>query len=263
MRPQTISRRTLLLGVFGVAAIVAVVVVLALRNEPPPDVARGGEPLPVVLVHGYGGNAASMSAIQARLQRAGRQVTSIDLPNGGTGDIVQSARVVVDTVQATGSPKVDLIGFSMGGVVVRTYLDEFGGSARARYVITLASPNHGTSVAGLAAIADPGLCTGACAQLAPDSSFLEELNEPDETPEGPAFVALWTERDETVRPPESGELDGALNIRIQDVCPSSQIGHGDMARDPVVLGLIVATLTGELSAPPADDSCAELATLGL
>ena len=241
-------------GAIATAVIVAVVLAVLMRDEEPPAVALGGEPLPVVLVHGYGGSSESMSAIEARLQREGRQVTSVDLPNGGTGDIVTSARSVAAAVQASGSRKVDLIGFSMGGVVVRAYLEELGGSAHARYVITLASPHHGTDIAGLAALADPGLCTGACRQLAPDSAFLEELNEPDETPQGPGFVAVWTERDETVTPPESAELEGALNIKIQDVCPTSQIGHGDMARDPVVMGIIVTTVTGKLSAPPDEGS---------
>jgi triacylglycerol esterase/lipase EstA (alpha/beta hydrolase family) len=240
--------------------VVAVAAVLLLSGEEEvPEVARGGEPLPVILVHGYGGSSASMGTIQARIEREGRPVVAVDLPNGGQGDMAESARVVADAVEATGAQQVDLIGFSMGGVVVRAYLDDFG-VGKVRYVITLASPHHGTDVAGLAAFADPGACTGACEQLRPESSFLEDLNDPDETPEGPAFVTVWTEDDQTVTPPDSAELEGALNIKIQDVCPGAAIDHGDVARDPAVMGILVTTLTGRMSGPPTD--CAALASLG-
>jgi len=260
-----VTRRRL---VFASAVIVIPVVVTAAffllgRNEEdPPNLNRGGEPLPVILVHGYGGTASSMAAIEERLRTDGRRVVPLDLPDGGTGDILDSARVVDQAVRATGAGTVDLIGFSMGGVVVRTYVAELGGASRARYVVTLASPHHGTDLAGLAAFADPSACTGACAQLAPESEFLAELNEPDETPTGPAFVTVWTERDETVTPPESAELDGALNIKIQDVCPGSRIGHGEVVRDPAVLGLIVETLSGRVAEVPPPDRCSALATLG-
>jgi triacylglycerol esterase/lipase EstA (alpha/beta hydrolase family) len=239
--------------------VVVVAGLLLTQDEEITEVARGGEPLPVILVHGYGGTSGSMATIKARLEREGRAVVAVDLPNGGEGDITESARVVAEAVEATGSPTVDLIGFSMGGVVVRSYLEDFG-VARVRYVIALASPNHGTDVAGLAAFADPGACSGACAQLAPESEFLEELNDPDETPEGPAFVTVWTEEDQTVTPPESAVLDGALNVKIQDVCPDSRIDHGEVARDPAVLGIIVTTLTGAMAGPPTD--CASLTALG-
>jgi triacylglycerol esterase/lipase EstA (alpha/beta hydrolase family) len=241
-----------------VAAAVAAVFLLG-GSEEVPNVARGGEVVPVVLVHGYGGSSASMGTIQARLEREGRPVTAVDLPNGGEGDMVESARVVADAVEATGAPTVDLVGFSMGGVVVRTYIDEFGVD-RVRYAITLASPHHGTDVAGLAAFADPGACTGACAQLRPESGFLEDLNDPDETPAGPAFVTVWTEDDQTVTPPDSAVLDGALNIKIQDVCPGSTIDHGDVARHSAVMGIIVTTVTGRMTGAPTD--CEAMSSLG-
>jgi triacylglycerol esterase/lipase EstA (alpha/beta hydrolase family) len=257
------SRRGLLaataLVIFAGAAIFFFV---RARPEEPPNLARGGDPFPVILVHGYGGGSTSMHAIEARLVREGRRVVSLDLPDGGVGDISGSAEEVARAVDETGSPTVDLIGFSMGGVVVRSYVADLGGTERARYVMTLASPHHGTKVAGLASLGDPGACTGACEQLAPGSSFLERLNDPDETPEGPAFVTVWTEADETVTPPDSARLDGALNIKVQDVCPGSRVGHAQMVTDPVVLGLIVETLAGLATGVPEPSRCDELGALG-
>ncbi len=239
--------------------LVAVVLLLRTQSEPPP---RASGPVPVVLVHGFGGDSSAMAAIQARLQREGLQVTSVDLPGGGIGDITESAGTVAAAVEATRSSTVDLIGFSMGGLVIRAYLEHHDGLHRARHVVTLGSPHHGTNIAGAAAVADPGLCTGACEQMTPGSGFLEELNEPDETPAGPSFVTVWTSFDETVTPPETATLEGAVNVQVQSVCPTSTAGHGDLPRDPMVLGLIVQTLRGKTLTAPEPNDCQRLSRLG-
>ncbi len=256
----TPQRRRLLIGALVLVAALAAGFVFSRTGSEPPLRASG--PVPVVLVHGFGGDSSSMAAIQARLQREGLQVISLDLPNGGTGDIVDSAKAVADAVDDTRSSTVDLIGFSMGGLVIRAYLEHHDGLDRARHVVTLGSPHHGTNIAGAAAIADPGLCVDACDQMTPGSAFLEELNEPDETPPGPSFVTVWTSLDETVIPPETATLDGAVNVQVQSVCPGSTPGHGDLPRDPMVLGLIVRALRGELVATPGPAACQRLTRLG-
>ncbi len=257
------ARRRLVVAVvaLSLAAVAAALFFLVNDNDEIP-LPRSGGSAPVVLVHGYGGDSSAMASIAARLGREGLEVISVDLPDGGIGDISESARVLADAVAGTGAANVDLVGFSAGGVVARAYLEQLGGLARARYVITLGSPHHGTSIAGAAVLTDPGLCIDACAQLAPGSGLLEELNEPDETPPGPVFVTVRTSLDETVIPPDTAMLDGAINIEVQSVCPGSRSGHGDLVRDPLVLGVIVETLTGKLREAPDEASCERLTALG-
>lgn len=255
------QQRRLVLAVLVLSVVAIAAIWFFMRDEevPPP---RSSGPAPVVLVHGYGGNSSAMASIAARLEREGLEVTSLDLPDGGRGDLEASAGVVAAAVDAIGAEHVDLIGFSAGGVVVRAYLEHFDGIDKARYVITLGSPHHGTTLGGAIILADPGLCVDACAQMAPGSEFLEELNEPDETPAGPVFVTVWTILDETVTPPDTAELDGAINVQVQSVCPASRAGHGDLPRDPMVLGLILETLRGDLRAAPDEASCQRLTALG-
>lgn len=140
---------------------------------------------------------------------------------------------------------MDVIGFSAGGVVARLWVAEQGGDELARRVVTLGSPHHGTEVAALAAAFAPSSCPAACQELAPGSSLLGRLNRGDETPAGPAWVTVWTRDDEVVTPPESGSLEGALDIPVQDVCPGRTVAHGDLPSDPVVqvliLGAVAAT----------------------
>ena len=56
------------------------------------------------------------------------------------------------------------------------------------------------------------------------------------------WVALWTEDDKTVVPPDSGSLDGALDISLQSVCPGVHVGHADVPRTPAVISIVEAVL---------------------
>jgi triacylglycerol esterase/lipase EstA (alpha/beta hydrolase family) len=116
--------------------------------------------------------------------------------------------------------------------------------------VTLGSPHHGTDLAELAG-GTLG-CPVACQQLAAGSELLNRLNAGDETPEGPVFVSVWTADDETVTPPESAELDGALNIGVQSICAGAEVSHGDLPDEPVVQSLVeLALAADEPVAPPA------------
>lgn len=218
--------------------------------------------VPVVLVHGFGGTTDNMTTIAARLRADGRETISVSLPELGTADIGLSVREVERVVRASGARTVDLVGYSLGGVVVRAWVDSGSDSASPRRVVTIASPHHGAQLAETAAVFDPSGCVGACAQLRPGSQFLRELNAPDETPGPAAWTTIWTSRDETVTPPESARLTGAVNVRLQDVCPDSGVGHGSINRNPLPMGLVVLALRGELGATPSAARCAEVRELG-
>ncbi|CAN5660058.1 lipase [soil metagenome] len=244
----------------GTAAVVAAGVIAAVVVAARPPAARR-EVVPVVLVPGYLGTAAQMSELGRALRRAGREVVPVTLPGRGTGDMTASAQGLARAVEATGAARVDLVGFSAGGIVVRTFLSELDGTERTRRVVLLGAPNHGAEVAELATSVDPGLCTGACAQIAPGSSFLERLNR-DETPDGSDYTTVWTDRDTTVTPPASALLEGATNIRVQDVCGGATTSHGDLVRDPVALGLTVLALAGDLDRVPEGRRCALAHSVG-
>jgi triacylglycerol lipase len=218
--------------------------------------------VPVLLVHGYGGDPDSMRALEEALERGGRRVIAVALPARGTADIRISARAVAAGVDDTGAAKIDFVGYSIGGIVVRSYLRDEGGLERARRIILLGAPNHGAQVAAVATAADPSSCTGACAQLTPGSSFIAALNAGDETPPGPQFVSIWTADDRVVTPPDSAVLDGAINVRLQDVCADAFVEHGDLVRYPLPVALVLRSLREGLDAPPDPSECESLRTRG-
>ena len=256
-------RRRILVVALAVAVLLGAAAAAAagLWRRSGPEPARTAE-VPVLLVPGYNGTPGSLGALAARLRAAGREVVVVGLPDRGTGDLRASARVLAAAVDRTGAARVDLVGFSAGGVAVRVLLADPVRAPRARRVVLLGTPNHGTELAGAAAALDPGLCAGACAQLVPGSALLAELNRGDETPPGPEFFSIWTALDQTVTPPATALLEGAANIRVQDVCPSARLGHGGLVADPLALGLVMGALAGTLPDPPSSGDCVALRAAG-
>jgi triacylglycerol lipase len=264
LRSLSPRRRLLLLAVALLALAGSLAgLVLGLRPEQVTKPPEG--PVPVVLVHGYDGTPLTLTTLAARLRADGRQVLTVALPDRGTGDIEVSAEVLARTVDATGAGRVDLVGYSAGGIVVRDYLAQPGRAARTRHVVLLGTPNHGAQLAVLAALLGPRMCNGACAQLAPDSPLLERLNRLVgglEIPSGPDFTSIWTAQDQTVTPPASAMLTGARNIRLQDVCADSRTSHGGLVRDPLAIGLVVRAVDGALTRQPGLADCNALRASG-
>jgi triacylglycerol lipase len=193
--------------------------------------------IPVVLVHGYDGSPDAMDTIGRRLERNGRTVLYVKLPDRGRAPIGDSGRTVAAVVRASRARRIDLVGFSLGGLAVRAFLRSEGGAARARRVVLLGTPNHGTALA--AGGAGSG-CDRSCAQMAPESGFLRALNSGDETP-GPArYVSVYSRFDETVVPPRTSRLAGATNIALG----APALSHVDLVADPRPVGLTLRALAG-------------------
>jgi triacylglycerol esterase/lipase EstA (alpha/beta hydrolase family) len=225
-------------------------------------VVQQDRPGPVLLVPGYGGSTGALSGLAARLSAAGRDAQVVTLPGGATGDLRDQAKALDGAARTaiarTGSPSVDVVGYSAGGVVARLWVRSYGGDSLARRVVTLGSPHHGTELAGLATALAPDSCPVACQQLAPGSDLLHRLNAGDETPAGPQWVSLWTTDDETVTPPESARLAGALDISLQGICPGVRVSHGELPTAPLAQGIVLAVLAASPAVAPTTGDCARL-----
>jgi triacylglycerol esterase/lipase EstA (alpha/beta hydrolase family) len=248
-------RRLLLIGAgLVIAALVAVAGIRLLvggrDNGVRPDQARPGT---VLLVPGYGGSQSALNGLAANLDAAGRTTRVLTLPGDGTGDMFAQSEVLDAAVREAldaGAASVDIVGYSAGGVVTRLWVDRHDGAEVARRIVTLGSPLHGTRIAGQAAALAPGACPPACKQLAPGSTLLRDLDE-ESLPDGLPWLSIWTENDETVQPPDSARLDGAVNLSLQSLCPSARVAHGELPTNPTVTALVVAALSPDPLSQPS------------
>lgn len=111
--------------------------------------ARQRGPRPIIVVHGYAMNRANFLPLAYRLARAGLGPI-VGFEYWTLGRVAAGARQLqwfVEHVQAmTGSPQVDIIGHSMGGVVGRYYVQLLGGDGAVANLVTIGSPHVGTDV---------------------------------------------------------------------------------------------------------------------
>jgi len=257
------SRRRRMLGI-AVALIVvagaAGAAVAATQHGAHPPAGRPGDasgppqnrPGPVLLVPGYGGSTSALDILAGRIRATGRQATVLDLAGDGTGSLVAEARLLnaaVSTALAHGAPSVDVVGYSAGGVVALIWARRDDGVAKARRIVTLGSPFHGTQLAAAAEALDPSACPAACRQLIPGSSLLTSLHVASAAGL-PRWESLWTTGDMVVTPPDSASLPGAIDAPVQSVCPAVRLSHSQLPTSPVVMAMVLQALgSGPLRHP--------------
>ena len=139
-----------------------------------------------------------------------------------------------------GAPSVDVVGYSAGGVTALVWARDDDGARKARRIITLGSPFHGTVIAATAQGFAPGACPVACQQLVAGQQPARPagrrgarpaavaLTMDDRRPDGPAAA--------------SARLPGAMNVPIQSVCPRQQISHSQLPTSPVVTAIVLQAI---------------------
>jgi pimeloyl-ACP methyl ester carboxylesterase len=255
-------RRRVLLGGAGLlAAMVGIVAgVLGSRGEPEPVAGRPGA---VLLVPGYGGSTGSLDQLAIRIRMTGLTAVVVPLAGDGTGDLTVEARALdgyVNRAIGAGSGPVTVIGYSAGGVVAWLWDVDYGGQGRAGKIITLGSPLHGARIAAVGTAFDPGECPVACQQLAPGSALLAQLQQSGQA--RPPWLSLWSTDDQTVQPPDSARLPGAVNVPLQFVCPGADIQHSQLPTAPLVVGLVLRALASNRLTAPTPGDCAALQSVG-
>jgi triacylglycerol esterase/lipase EstA (alpha/beta hydrolase family) len=212
-------------------------------------------PRPVVLVNGtFANQIDSWNAISPLLKNNGYCVYTFNYGGlflgqiGAYGPVAASAselKTEVDDVLAqTGASKVDIVGWSQGGMMPRHYLKNLGGATKVNALIGLAPSNHGTTVNGIATLAGyfPGAtqlaaaACPACTDQFKGSPFLTALNAGGDTVPGVRYTVIQSKYDEVVTPYTSAFLTGAgvTNITIQNQCILDLGDHLSMPFDHIV-----------------------------
>ncbi len=234
------------IGTMLVAGLLAALAPMAAASAAPRGATEATRD-PVIIVAGTlaGQTLAGVyyEPLAARLRADGYDVTIFGLPGSGLGDIGTISGNLASKVAAvrarTGAARVDLIGHSQGGLVIRHFLKYRGGASVVDSAISLGAPHYGAAVANLLTLLGLGTCAGvvACRQMTIGSPFLAALNAGDDTIGNVRYTNIASVNDGIVQPFTTSFLndDGNnTNVKVQKQCPLRSVGHVALPYDGTV-----------------------------
>ncbi len=164
----------------------------------------------VVLVHGIFDTPRIFRKMIRFLGARGFEAHALQLrpSTGAKGlDVLAEQLQNYIEVHCEGEEKVHLVGYSMGSIVARYYVQRLDGVQRVQRFISLAGPHNGSRMAYL-------IPNAACRQMRPGSAFLQSLNADLSALEQVGFVSIWTPWDLSVVPAHSSRLPVGDEIQV-------------------------------------------------
>jgi triacylglycerol esterase/lipase EstA (alpha/beta hydrolase family) len=183
---------------------------------------------PIVLVGGFANAPRGWNEWVRSLRGDGFQdINVFDLPSRGLGDMHESGELLaryIDDVAARTGRKVDVIGFSEGGLLARMAVGELKRSDKVDRLIGLATPNAGIQLLAGAYAKAPKLARWvdkqipAYGQLLEGSAVLGEIASGDAplraAKSGVRYASIYSKSTDTMVNASSARLDGAVNVPV-------------------------------------------------
>lgn len=193
--------------------------------------ARRAKADPVVLVGGFANSPSGWAEWKRSLEADGFDVHVFDPPTLGLGDMEQAARDVAAFIEEvrrrTGRGRVDVIGFSEGGVLARLAARYHGSAAGIDRLVSLATPHAGVSARRLYdALRGSRLLLDAtpeaALQLLAGSDLLRRIELDDRglrlaraVDRAPRYASVFSISDDLFVTPWSSWLEGAVNVPVR------------------------------------------------
>ena len=200
---------------------------------------RAAPPVNVVLVHGIYDRGRIFAPLVRVLEGRGDHCLAPSLtPNDcsrGVHALALQLSAAIDARFGASVPVV-LVGFSMGGLVSRDYVQTLAGAGRVRGVLLISPPNHGTLWACFA--------RGGTRDLALGSRFIARLNADERAWRSLPVCTYWTPLDLMIVPATSSLWPVGDTKTI--LCAL----HPWMVRNPVLMADVAARIAAMTRATP-------------
>ncbi|MEO5698198.1 MAG: alpha/beta fold hydrolase, partial [Burkholderiaceae bacterium] len=181
----------------------------------------------VVLVHGFVCNRGLWTPWMRVFRERGIPFVAVNLEPvfGSIDSYPQIIEAAVARIEAATSMPVVLVGHSMGGLAIRSWLTQQRADARVRRIVTIGSPHQGTWLARYSTTVNG-------TQMRPGSPWLTNLaaREPTSGRAG-LFTCFYSDCDNIVFPERLGTIPGAVNLRLSGVAHMEMVFEASVIRE--------------------------------
>ena len=150
---------------------------------------------PILFVHGVVHNSSAFIPLKRRMtDESWKNIFSFNYStsHGSLTKMVDIlARKVDEVVERTGSPQIDIVAHSLGGIISRYYMCVGSGRGRVHHLVTIGTPHQGTPMSFLLRM---GLFGGLNSDLRSGSYVIRHLNE-TALPRGARLTSIYSKYD--------------------------------------------------------------------
>ena len=190
---------------------------------------------PIILIHGLWNTSDIFSSITSKLDQIGIEYFAPTLKHEyGMTSIVELTNLLNDLIlEKYGLEKeLDILGFSMGGIIGRYWIKKFNGYKRTRKFITVGSPHNGTLASQLV----PKYPFTGISEMKINSFLLRELSKYDYLLKGINCISFFTYWDLMVFPGWRANLNSGEKISLKIY------KHKNLVRSPEAVERIIERL---------------------
>jgi len=187
---------------------------------------------PIILIHGLWNTSSIFSSITSKLDDIGIEYFAPTLEHSyGMTSILDLTNILNEFIfEKYGSKKeLDILGFSMGGIIARSWIQKFKSSKRIRRFISIGSPHKGTLIAQLV----PKYPFRGISEMKINSKFLRELSNNDFFLDDIECINFFTYWDMMVFP------SWWTNLNFGKKIPVKVFKHRNLVRNKSVVGKII------------------------
>ena len=190
---------------------------------------------PIILIHGLWNTSAIFNNLLKRLDYYDIEYYAPTLEHYfGRISIVDLAESLDEIIiKKYGNEKeIDILGFSMGGIIARYWIKKFNGYLKTKRFISIGSPHNGTLTAQLV----PRNLLKGISEMKINSSLLKELSEYDYLLKEIECISFYTRWDLMVFPGWRAKLP------IGKIFNLSIYKHRNLVRNPIAIDAIVNSI---------------------
>ena len=190
---------------------------------------------PIILIHGLWNTSSIFSFITSKLDEQGVEYFAPTLNHSfGMTSIVELTNLIDQLiVEKYGlEQEIDILGFSMGGIIGRYWINKFNGHKRTKRFITVGSPHNGTLTSQLV----PKYPFRGISEMKINSSLLRDLAKYDYYLNDIDCISFFTFWDLMVFPGWRAHLNVGEKISLKI------LKHRNLVRNPAAVERIIERL---------------------